>query len=342
MKYMNDHDIDRAWRMWQLHPVLGPAVRTVQNLKDMADANSDGWAYWRKPVQAAAKVIDLIERDGTSRYAYDEERADATAEEYKRALRPLKAFRTRMLRDERQGQVAYGSKRYNFNFAIVEPLEPGMSGELWVAKLALADAVSIREDAYKRYSAAQELERRAYFAVREAQDRIDAARYLDQVRALHEQHGDDYELARLALLATPGIRVWLRPESTGLGRPGTSLGLAAMPDKKVNRGWGWALVRIRPDGGRLDQDDKRLYAIAVTTVADAAEYWWIVSADGRHLVGGGSRDRDRVLALRDEKHPVCLVQQGAQFMPEAELRAAGVEPVREDIPAFASIPEGGL
>jgi hypothetical protein len=95
MRYMNDYDIARAQQRWGTHPILGPALETLGNLVVWTNLNSDGWAYWPKPCRAAAKLMEMIERDGTSRYAFDEERADVTVEEYRAALRPIKAFRTK-------------------------------------------------------------------------------------------------------------------------------------------------------------------------------------------------------------------------------------------------------
>ena len=95
MRYMNYHDIDVAESIYHDHPILGPAVETLVNLASWTNQNSDGWAYWQKPVRAAAKLMELIERDGTSKYRFDEEREDATLAEYRAALRPIKAFRTR-------------------------------------------------------------------------------------------------------------------------------------------------------------------------------------------------------------------------------------------------------
>lgn len=92
---MNTWDIERAGRMYADHPVLGPATRTIANLEAAANANSDGWAYWPKPARAAARLMELIERDGTSRWYCDGEREDATADELRAAYRPLKSFRTR-------------------------------------------------------------------------------------------------------------------------------------------------------------------------------------------------------------------------------------------------------
>lgn len=95
MRFMNTYDIDRAWTQYRDHPVLGPATQTLTNLREAADANSDGWCYWPKPARAAARLMELIERDGTARYLFDDERADATEAELRKAYAPIKAFRTR-------------------------------------------------------------------------------------------------------------------------------------------------------------------------------------------------------------------------------------------------------
>ena len=328
---MNEHDVEEAWRRFQLHPVLGPAARTMANLVEWTNANSDGWPYWRKPSDAAAGLQNILMNALRMRGG---DHPAVTADDYKLALRPLKAFRTRMLRSDQQGRRISSDRRQDFSFTIVEPLEPGMTGELWTAKLALADAVRMREDTGRRHAAAQELERLAYFNVREAQQRIDARKLADQVGALRE-HDADPDLARLALLARPGARVVLLPGSDpdgpgfrGLYQMGTSRGLAAMPDRA--RGWSYALVIIRPDDGCRDQDDKRLCATVVRTVADYAGRWWITDADGANLLSGGHRDAQKMLDLRDREFPGGLVQQGSQFLPEDVLREAGVGPVRQE------------
>lgn len=95
MRFMNQWDIERAFSRYIDHPILGPATVTLSNLADWTNRNSDGWAYWPKPVRAAAKLMELIERDGTSRFVFDDDRADVTPAEYAAALRPIKSFRTR-------------------------------------------------------------------------------------------------------------------------------------------------------------------------------------------------------------------------------------------------------
>jgi hypothetical protein len=98
MRFMNEWDIQRADRLYRDHAVLGPAVETIANLKTWADQNSDGWCYWPKPARAAASLMELIEGNGTNQ-AQQEADQRATVEAYRKALRPIKAFRTRQHAD---------------------------------------------------------------------------------------------------------------------------------------------------------------------------------------------------------------------------------------------------
>lgn len=91
---MNEFDIDNAARRFAAHPALGPAVQTIANLRDCANRNSDGWAYWPKPCRSAARLIELIEGDGTNDYR-DNVAPKVTAEDVRKAYRPIKAFLTR-------------------------------------------------------------------------------------------------------------------------------------------------------------------------------------------------------------------------------------------------------
>jgi hypothetical protein len=88
---MNEWDVAEARERHASHPVLGPATRTLDNLRDWADQNSDGWAYWPKPARSAASLMELIERASPFR----RDRQDPTPAEYRKALGPIKAFRTR-------------------------------------------------------------------------------------------------------------------------------------------------------------------------------------------------------------------------------------------------------
>ena len=84
MHFMNTWEIDDCRDRYAKHPVLGPATRFLADFRDLIDQNSDGWCYWRPPVQAADKLMTLIEHPET-----------ATAAALKKALTPIKSFCTR-------------------------------------------------------------------------------------------------------------------------------------------------------------------------------------------------------------------------------------------------------
>lgn len=95
MLYLNDYDLARYREAYARHPVLGPAVETLEALIEWTNANSDGWAYWPKPCRAAEKLQALIQGP-TVRSLYDDpRRADATPERLRAAYVPIKAFLTR-------------------------------------------------------------------------------------------------------------------------------------------------------------------------------------------------------------------------------------------------------
>jgi hypothetical protein len=90
---MNEYEIDDAADRFAGHRILGPATRTLSDLRDIVNANSDGWAYWRKPANAAKRLMDLVMGEGwEGRYG---DRDEVTEEQLVAAYRPLKAFRTR-------------------------------------------------------------------------------------------------------------------------------------------------------------------------------------------------------------------------------------------------------
>jgi hypothetical protein len=94
MKFMNEYDIENASRRYGTHQILGPAVRTLSNLVEWTNQNSDGWAYWPKPCRAAAKLMGLIEQENTNQYR-SYERKDVTLAEYRKAIAVIKTFRTK-------------------------------------------------------------------------------------------------------------------------------------------------------------------------------------------------------------------------------------------------------
>ena len=84
MNYMNDSDIMQAQQRFAGHPVLNKATMFLAAFKEEVDYHSDGWAYWKAPVAAANKLMEMIQG-----------KTEATEENYKKALAPIKAFMTR-------------------------------------------------------------------------------------------------------------------------------------------------------------------------------------------------------------------------------------------------------
>lgn len=97
MRYMNDYDIEMALRRYSRGntPNRHAAAQTILNLADWTNHNSDGWAYWPKPARAAARLMELLESDGTWEAQRRLEETDATDREFLDALRPVKSFLTR-------------------------------------------------------------------------------------------------------------------------------------------------------------------------------------------------------------------------------------------------------
>lgn len=94
MRFMNEFDVHAAQLRWTGHPVLGPAANTLASLMEATNANSDGWPYYTKPIRSAAKLMELIEGNGTWQF-FQGKREDATPEKLRAALKPIKSFRTR-------------------------------------------------------------------------------------------------------------------------------------------------------------------------------------------------------------------------------------------------------
>jgi len=303
MTELNETEVQEAASRYATHPVLGPATVTLSTLMDWTNANSDGWPYWRKPAHAAARLMTLIgdRRD----YLDNPDRPDATAEAYKRALTPIRSFRTRYERE-------YGGP--SPAFVIHEPLTPGESGEVWAARQQLAEAFNLHDEAARRERAARELMRRAEQELAGAEQRRDARktlRHLTDLRDLAENAGDRADLDRRVLLATPGTPLWLLPSYGedgyhGFGQPGTSLGMTT-----------GQLVVISTAGHDTPYTWHRRHAVAVLTAAEARDRWWITDGGG-NLVSGGHRDREHMIEVRDAQHPGCLVQQGHEFIPASE------------------------
>lgn len=93
MLFMNTYEIDESVQRWRNHPTLGPASRTLANLRDCADNNSDGWAFWPKPCRAAKQLQELLQANDPHRREWNHK--EPTAIEVKVTYRPIRAFLTR-------------------------------------------------------------------------------------------------------------------------------------------------------------------------------------------------------------------------------------------------------
>jgi hypothetical protein len=295
---MNEYEIERYASQFRLHPILGPATQTLVNLVEWVNASSDGWPYWRKPAQAAAKLMGLV----STLPGDDPERAEVTEAQYKAALTPLKAFRTRQERERGSGLRPL--------FVICEPGK-GVGGEVWAAEQAYGEACKLYDEAKARIQVTHELMIRAGNDLNSARMRQNW-RELDK-RAKDGQPGSrglDADTLEVIRLAKPGTRLWDLPTYDqdgyhGLGEPATATG--------VTYGMGGVYVAYVTDSGRTG----RTGPMAVMTLAEARERFWITDAEGVNLVSGGHRDRDRMVSLAAGKHPGSRVLPGTAFVPEA-------------------------
>ena len=96
MRFMNEWDVDLALRRFDPSQVPNRAylAQVVGAIRDYTNTHSDGWAYWRKPLNACARAFELID-GGTTQERIHREEVDATDAEVTAALRPIKAFLTR-------------------------------------------------------------------------------------------------------------------------------------------------------------------------------------------------------------------------------------------------------
>lgn len=111
MTWMNEYDVAEAREHWAGHELLGPATQTLANLVEWTNKYSDGWPYWKPPINAAKQLMDLIGgyvSPGSAPRCPDPNchivagshthrcaRPDVTRAALRKAYRPLKSFRTR-------------------------------------------------------------------------------------------------------------------------------------------------------------------------------------------------------------------------------------------------------
>ena len=84
---MNEYEIRQATRM-HAGPLAQQAADTLYLVMEWTNDNSDGWPYWAKPRNAAAKLMTLVQRSVRDGH-------EPTSTELAKALVPLRSFATR-------------------------------------------------------------------------------------------------------------------------------------------------------------------------------------------------------------------------------------------------------
>lgn len=98
---LNQYEIEDAQREAaedHFRPNAQEAVLTLARLMEWTNSNSDGWAYWRKPVAAATKLQNIVK----GHYGFRASEEDVSVRELKAAYTPIKAFLTRNGTDHRE------------------------------------------------------------------------------------------------------------------------------------------------------------------------------------------------------------------------------------------------
>ena len=95
MRYMNDYDIEIARRRFSDFPNLALGVEILDRLREWTNRNSDGWAYWKLPLQAAKRLMEILEDEQRRRDYLNGVLEDIDEKELSRAILPIKSFLTR-------------------------------------------------------------------------------------------------------------------------------------------------------------------------------------------------------------------------------------------------------
>lgn len=82
--FMNEWNVRESVERYREHPILSRATRFLLAHMEEVNAHSDGWAYWRLPVDAARSLMQMIQHPET-----------ATEQQFRKALTPIKSFYTR-------------------------------------------------------------------------------------------------------------------------------------------------------------------------------------------------------------------------------------------------------
>ncbi len=109
--WMNNWEIDEKANRYQNHPVLGPASKFLQDFKDVINANSDGWPYWKPASRAATKLMELVSTQDPS---------SVTEAQVKAAMTPIKAFCTKHAKDNITCPMLPGSEKTSTRYVLVK------------------------------------------------------------------------------------------------------------------------------------------------------------------------------------------------------------------------------
>ena len=106
MTWANEYEIDNMFDRFKDHEVLGPAVRTLSNYRNVINRNSDGWPYWSGGTKPASKLTELLEAAvAHRRQSWDPDYVEPTLKDVVATYRPMKALLTKRLPDVDQAAV---------------------------------------------------------------------------------------------------------------------------------------------------------------------------------------------------------------------------------------------
>lgn len=91
MLFINEYEIDELLRRFDEEetPNLVKGAKVLDGLCQWTNSNSDGWPYWKKPLQAATKLMTLLQ--AAERF----DPKDCTDAELRATLTPIKSFLTK-------------------------------------------------------------------------------------------------------------------------------------------------------------------------------------------------------------------------------------------------------
>lgn len=118
--FMNQAEVEWAARQHHCCPNVRKGVHLLYALMQAVNAQSDGWAYWRPPQDAANKLIALLQTMGNLNYGTHGRITDA---QLKAAVTPIKAMVTR----QKKLQAKYGN---TFDFDVAAALKYQSVGDL--------------------------------------------------------------------------------------------------------------------------------------------------------------------------------------------------------------------